>query len=727
MPSRRPALHFKTEHFGIRGFKICEFVMQSYFIPREINSDSKIIDSKMFGAELLGWEPTSQFQKTYKALGYKHLRWPGGIPAEDGIDVTGDGQRDELFSLTNPDLLEWRRWKNEQDKIDGIPTGELRPGLSYFMEFFQNCVPSASIVLPTAKYAELYLTSEGEAKLKQAIARDVKIFSENIKNHLALLNNNPRELYFEVGSEYYATDVWRKYNDIKYDSQISIQPSKDLLSAYAKTFALMVDELQNNIGEYIGSTRIKIAVQAGRFQSGPDKGHADGQASDSEVFIQHLKNKDSLKHVDAVIWHRYVNEFELTNHGFTSNFYGTNVNKEMKKWDDAAGYRVERMAGWLSPDVQYKSIPEFGPAGNANLLQLFSNLAHSNFDVSSIFGTNVNRQGALSNGDKLYSGGQLFKDLMESTPGLRVSGSFRKNFSDHTDISKNSIGKVYKFYNENKTELFFINGNEESRGKNIEFVVEGDYSAVKVMRTVYNKSVLSGTENGIVGKKVEDNSVVAESDGDFTKITIAGASPFENVQISLSKESDSLGGFRDVEKSMPGIFSKEYNNIYPSNIYDATKSRDIDFGARKVLKTLSSNSILYRDDVHDIDASPSNSNLFLYGNHLGNAIRGGKGNDTILGISGDNLIFGGDGDDRIVAGKGNDTLTGGAGSDTFVFKGKFGKNTISDFNPEHDKIVLHGIKSTDDIINHFWSGYIETESGSIYSNVEVPMENIDFL
>lgn len=46
-----------------------------------------------------------------------------------------------------------------------------------------------------------------------------------------------------------------------------------------------------------------------------------------------------------------------------------------------------------------------------------------------------------------------------------------------------------------------------------------------------------------------------------------------------------------------------------------------------------------------------------------------------------------DGDDTITVGGGNDMLTGGRGADTFAFVGKFGKDTITDFD-SGDMIVL---------------------------------------
>jgi len=66
----------------------------------------------------------------------------------------------------------------------------------------------------------------------------------------------------------------------------------------------------------------------------------------------------------------------------------------------------------------------------------------------------------------------------------------------------------------------------------------------------------------------------------------------------------------------------------------------------------------------------------------------------VIGIDADNAaIAGGPGDDTIFAGKGlHQTLTGGGGADVFVFAnpGKI-DDTITDFNPEDDKLDLRGL------------------------------------
>ncbi len=73
--------------------------------------------------------------------------------------------------------------------------------------------------------------------------------------------------------------------------------------------------------------------------------------------------------------------------------------------------------------------------------------------------------------------------------------------------------------------------------------------------------------------------------------------------------------------------------------------------------------------------------------------------DVIWGAAGNDTIYGLGGNDVIDGGTGRDILIGGQGTDTFVFKTKYGKDTIRDFDATgsvHDTIDLSGLKSVKD-------------------------------
>lgn len=76
------------------------------------------------------------------------------------------------------------------------------------------------------------------------------------------------------------------------------------------------------------------------------------------------------------------------------------------------------------------------------------------------------------------------------------------------------------------------------------------------------------------------------------------------------------------------------------------------------------------------------------------AMWGGRGADVLAGGNADDALYGGRGNDTLNGGEGNDLLRGGKGRDTFEFAIGFrynpGFDTIADFNPKKDKIVVHG-------------------------------------
>ncbi|NCC20840.1 MAG: hypothetical protein EOM26_00085 [Alphaproteobacteria bacterium] len=65
----------------------------------------------------------------------------------------------------------------------------------------------------------------------------------------------------------------------------------------------------------------------------------------------------------------------------------------------------------------------------------------------------------------------------------------------------------------------------------------------------------------------------------------------------------------------------------------------------------------------------------------------------LVGKAGTDELYGGKGDDIIFAGKGYEEVRGGGGSDRFVYEPGDGRDTILDFDPRNDVIVLNGFSA----------------------------------
>ena len=85
---------------------------------------------------------------------------------------------------------------------------------------------------------------------------------------------------------------------------------------------------------------------------------------------------------------------------------------------------------------------------------------------------------------------------------------------------------------------------------------------------------------------------------------------------------------------------------------------------------------------------------------------GGTGNDRIEGGKGADRIKGDGGNDRITGGAGDDILSGAAGADRFVFADGDGRDRITDFRVETDRLLLddslfQGRPAPDRIVERF--------------------------
>ena len=111
----------------------------------------------------------------------------------------------------------------------------------------------------------------------------------------------------------------------------------------------------------------------------------------------------------------------------------------------------------------------------------------------------------------------------------------------------------------------------------------------------------------------------------------------------------------------------------------------------------------------DINGTGNRLDNSLTGNAGDNALHGGSGHDILKGMagndrldggSGSDMLYGGAGNDVLKGGAGDDRLSGGSGDDTFVFQKGGGRDVVTDFRDDHDRIDasrLSGVDSMSDL------------------------------
>ncbi len=193
------------------------------------------------------------------------------------------------------------------------------------------------------------------------------------------------------------------------------------------------------------------------------------------------------------------------------------------------------------------------------------------------------------------------------------------------------------------------------------------------------------------------------TDGTYLYFTIESGDDDEAVWISdgtaagtfALSDPSSASGFN--EPSMLSVLGIDVNAI-PIRTIDGTQQADTLDGSflREAINGLSGNDRLSGKEGDDQ----------LYGGNGKDKLKGGDDNDELYGGRGKDKLKGGNGDDQLYGGKGNDKLTGNAGNDRFVFKDKYDKDKVLDFQNNNDTIVLNdnlwnGNKSINKVLNQF--------------------------
>lgn len=620
------------------------------------------IAAATLGVENLGWEFFSNFTHRYEAGGFEHIRWPGGIPVEAGIDVTGDGERDVVFDLTSDNLLDWRRWAGDDDTLNGAPTGKAREGFREMLAYANENARSLSIILPTAPYVEEAIDGGSLADALATARSDAAIFgSRLVEGFFGPLDIS---LTLEIGTEYYATNAWVNYNGDPSDNRDGTTRTTDIdLPAYfGEVFAAIVDGVESGMGSVTEAERlnsddqVSIAVQGARFHSAVDPHHFNGSMDDNRDFIDALVRNGSIDHVDAVVWHRYAHTYDVIAKGLWVPSADNTLSDMMAEWDSATGRDLDLVAGWGSPTAQLVDSPEFGAVGLTNMMQLYSGLIEAGMDEGTVFAYGLDTTGTLANGKVSYIGGQLYEMMADSVVGKFLHGSFRDNTAPTVNGRLVQDGSVNQYVFEDEQEIVtYLFAKDIPGSQNISIRFADRIAGVEVTRLFDANGLddITASHTGVVGEVVQENWHSVTTSGDASVLHLGFRNDYEVIRVTA-------------QKAEPGITTT------PVQSYDVIETFAVGASATaSVSSPVEASPVRASSQVSQLAGDSARSGGAAEGGGTSGAdvIKGGGSGDYIRGGAGDDIIHGAAGDDQILGGIGADRIFGGVGDDRLLGQG----------------------------------------------------------
>ncbi len=156
----------------------------------------------------------------------------------------------------------------------------------------------------------------------------------------------------------------------------------------------------------------------------------------------------------------------------------------------------------------------------------------------------------------------------------------------------------------------------------------------------------------------------------------------DDTNYSFSATSDTLmaiwdgGGIDTLDAS---------NQTLPVHI-SLTEGTFSSIGPGKYIGTVGTDNVAIAYGVVIENATGGSGSDTLFGNAVGNVLKGLGGNDVLHGLDGNDALYGGSGDDTLVGGIGDDFIEGGNGQDLVVFTDEFGLYSLS-FDPDNNAVV----------------------------------------
>lgn len=631
--------------------------------------------------ERIGSRSWEKFDELFSAVGASSIRYPGGITAEQLIDIK------------NPDQSFVRTSNGGQRELVSLPR---------FIDFCNQQQANFTVIIPTAQL----LTSERIGG-HRSFDEEMRVHVEHYVKRVLELADPALQISFEIGNEYESWMSAREYG--RAASKVT-----DVITETVAEFRADGNNLTNDPN---------IFVQVWGYSTGGNLTQSDLAARNTTVLGEFSANQ--ITRIDGVVSHLYF--FDGRNAGTPAEQSLQNISNivsgiaEMHLlWSEAAQRDlISRFSEW---NVQHMSAANYGLRQTSVMIEMFTSFIEQGVDALDFWSTQYHATSLGNSSGNLQIAGAFFNLLS----GQLIGAKSAPILSSNSEILTNT-------YQWDGRSMYFVSSTVDYA-----ISVEVDASALPpsyglTSATVFgvDAATSDGRYNGLTGlrpfEEADVRPLITSINWTHTSHQDIQLNPFETLILIFDRASVPGYGIVDGTRAADHfLYDSNLTYYFGGEGQDTISYRD---ALRGVVADLSARPGDGRSEGQDLFNSVEHAiGSFhadtLVGNEFHNRLEGREGNDFLSGGDGDDTLLGGDGNDTLSGGEGADFLSGGAGNDLIFSEsgadtvdGGAGIDTLS-FSGRRAGVsvwVTDGVAETADGLVHFSN--IERFEGTDYADV----------
>ncbi|MEO0628145.1 MAG: hypothetical protein AAFY91_14220, partial [Bacteroidota bacterium] len=305
------------------------------------------ITADLFGADMLRFRRTDNFEIAAEAAGVSRIRWPG----EGIVDPTPTG----------PANLADDRWINAYGP-DGTPSvyaydlshdniistvGFPRDGLREAMSFAISADVGFTMLVPEERYIIVDPSAVMPETVFQVdfagIVHDLSTFLNRLlSGHFGVV---PENFVLQIGQEYYTGPISDAVASCKLNHLARMGGTGAFYNFVASFIKQYVEE-RTDAGLNPHGIEVGVSIQMGRFLREPAGDPAFGSSDDVAILAKQF-DEVGLSSIDEMIFQRYVPRFQGVSDGLSAGFVSQSLRSAQAEWFD----RFEELGVSTRPEV----------------------------------------------------------------------------------------------------------------------------------------------------------------------------------------------------------------------------------------------------------------------------------------------------------------------------------------------------------------------------------------